>query len=66
MQHQASYGAAVDWVIRYSYDHENRWVYKRLDADGDGHADERRIFAYDVGAPLPLGEGSGLRASGQG
>ncbi|GAB6184542.1 RHS repeat-associated core domain-containing protein [Thermopirellula anaerolimosa] len=47
VQHQASYGAAVDWVIRYSYDHENRLVRRRMDANGDGDYEQKRVFAYD-------------------
>ena len=37
----------MDNVVEYFYDHENRWVRKELDADGDGTADRRQIFAYD-------------------
>ncbi|MBC7350771.1 MAG: RHS repeat-associated core domain-containing protein [Thermogutta sp.] len=34
-------------MVEYAYDYANRWVYKRLDDDGDGHAEQRRIFIYD-------------------
>ncbi|MEJ5312506.1 MAG: RHS repeat-associated core domain-containing protein [Anaerolineae bacterium] len=47
VEHRASYAAAVDHVVEYAYDYVNRWVYKRLDDDGDGHAEQRRIFVYD-------------------
>jgi RHS repeat-associated protein len=47
VEHRSSYAAAVDHVIEYAYDYANRWVYKRLDDDGDGHAEQRRIFIYD-------------------
>jgi len=47
VEHRASYAAAVDHVVEYAYDYANRWVYKRLDDDGDGHAEQRRIFIYD-------------------
>jgi RHS repeat-associated protein len=47
VQHQASYGAAVDWVIRYSYDYENRLVRRRMDGDGDGSYEQKRAFVYD-------------------
>jgi len=47
VEHRASYAAAVDKVVEYAYDYENRWVRKRLDADGDGHTDQRRLFVYD-------------------
>uniref|UniRef100_UPI0032206C09 hypothetical protein n=1 Tax=Thermogutta sp. TaxID=1962930 RepID=UPI0032206C09 len=47
VEHRSSYAAAVDHVVEYAYDYANRWVYKRLDDDGDGHAEQRRIFIYD-------------------
>jgi len=47
VEHRPGYAAAVDKVVEYAYDYENRWVRKRLDADGDGHTDQRRLFAYD-------------------
>ncbi|GAB6184561.1 RHS repeat domain-containing protein [Thermopirellula anaerolimosa] len=47
VEHRASYAAAVDKVVEYAYDYQNRWVRKRLDADRDGHTDQRRLFAYD-------------------
>jgi len=47
VQHQASYGAAVDWVIRYSYDYQNRLVWRRLDGNGDGDYEQKRVFVYD-------------------
>jgi len=34
-------------VIRYSYDHENRLVRRRMDANGDGDYEQKRVFAYD-------------------
>ncbi|GAB6184547.1 hypothetical protein [Thermopirellula anaerolimosa] len=42
-------------MIEHAYDHANRWVYKRLDADGDGHAEQRRVFVYDIATP-PAGK----------
>jgi len=47
VQHQASYGAAVDWVIRYSYDYQNRLVWRRMDGNGDGDYEQKRVFVYD-------------------
>ncbi len=47
VEHRASYAAAVDRVIENAYDYANRWVRRRLDSDGDGHTDQRRIFVYD-------------------
>ncbi|HOA52735.1 MAG TPA: hypothetical protein PKI05_10810 [Thermogutta sp.] len=44
VEHRASYAAAVDKVVEYAYDYENRWVRNRLDADGDGHTDQRRLL----------------------
>jgi RHS repeat-associated protein len=35
----------VDWVIRQSYDHENRLVRRRMAGDGD--YEQKRVFAYD-------------------
>ena len=36
VQDRAAYGAAVDWVIRYWYDFQNRLVRKLGDLNGDG------------------------------
>ena len=47
MEHRPGYAAAVDKVVEYFYDYQNRWVRKALDSDGDGHLDGRRIFIYD-------------------
>jgi len=47
VEHRPGYAAAVDKVVEYAYDYQNRWVRKRLDADGDGHTDQRRLFVYD-------------------
>ncbi|GAB6188111.1 hypothetical protein [Thermopirellula anaerolimosa] len=47
VEHRASYAAAVDKVVEYFYDYQNRWVRRAIDADGDGHLDGRRIFVYD-------------------
>ncbi|GAB6167539.1 hypothetical protein JCM19992_35390 [Thermostilla marina] len=47
VEHRPGYAAAVDRVVEYAYDYQNRWVRKWLDADGDGHTDQRRLFAYD-------------------
>ncbi|MEJ5312619.1 MAG: RHS repeat-associated core domain-containing protein, partial [Anaerolineae bacterium] len=47
VQHQASYGAAVDWVIRYSYDYQNRLVWRRMDGNGDGDYEQKRVFVYE-------------------
>jgi hypothetical protein len=34
-------------VVEYAYDFGQRWVRKVLDSNGDGVADENRIFVYD-------------------
>ncbi len=47
VEHRLGYAAAVDKVVEYFYDYQNRWVRKALDSDGDGHLDGRRIFIYD-------------------
>ena len=47
VEHRSSYAAAVDRVVEYACDYANRWVYRRLDDDGDGHAEQGRIFIYD-------------------
>ena len=47
VQHRSSYGAAVDWVVRYWYDYQNRLVRKLGDLDGDGDYEQKQNFAYD-------------------
>ena len=47
VQYRFNYGAAVDWVIRYSYDYQNRLVRKRADMNGDGDYEDKQVFAYD-------------------
>ncbi|GAB6188118.1 RHS repeat-associated core domain-containing protein [Thermopirellula anaerolimosa] len=47
VQHQASYAAAVDWVVRYFYDSENRLVRRLEDSNGDGDYEGKRVFLYD-------------------
>gem|GEM_PF-1073831 len=47
MSHRPSYGAAVDWVIRYWYDYQNRLVRKLGDLNGDGDYEQKQNFAYD-------------------
>ncbi|NLH74750.1 MAG: hypothetical protein GX456_17005, partial [Verrucomicrobia bacterium] len=47
VEHRAGYAAAVDKVVEYFYDHENRLVRRRMDGDGDGDYEQKRVFAYD-------------------
>jgi YD repeat-containing protein len=58
-------GEDPDQIVEYAYDFGQRWVRKVLDSDGDGVADENRIFVHDGvdNSPRPLaGEGAGVRA----
>lgn len=47
VEHRPTYAEAVDRVIENAYDFQNRSRPPALDADSDGHTDQRRIFAYD-------------------
>ncbi|WP_347244392.1 hypothetical protein, partial [Thermogutta sp.] len=47
MSHRPSYGAAVDWVIRYWYDYQNRMVRKLGDLNGDGDYEQKQNLVYD-------------------
>jgi len=38
---------SADQVVQYTYDHENRWVRKILDSDGDGDTDASTVLIYD-------------------
>jgi len=40
-------GANPDQIVEYAYDFGQRWVRKVLDSDGDGTADENRVFVQD-------------------
>ncbi|GIX01674.1 MAG: hypothetical protein KatS3mg112_0611 [Thermogutta sp.] len=47
VQRRSSYGAAVDWVIRYWYDYQNRLVRKLGDLNGAPDYEHKQNFAYD-------------------
>ncbi|MEJ5342271.1 MAG: RHS repeat-associated core domain-containing protein [Thermogutta sp.] len=47
VSHRPSYGAAVDWVVRYWYDFQNRMVRKLADLNGDGDYEQKQNLAYD-------------------
>ena len=47
VSHRPSYGAAVDWVIRYWYDYQNRMVRKLGDLNGDGDYEQKQNLVYD-------------------
>ncbi len=63
---RASYGAAADQVVEYSYDYLNRRFEKTVDSDGNGTPDEYRYNIHRGSElALELTDADGLDGSGQ-